>query len=438
MTAASGRGYADIVEQDSQGNIISSIGFILNIMASPSVGEVSSSNEFAALSSLITQADMLFACAPTIGNVAGTASYKYWLRWSEDNNQFENTGVYAEGKDGDAYYITDIITGTAGSDVSFTDTQAILAGTSYYTDNEYGTKAGNASRVYSVADDNSVIIDGVTYYVKTQDIQSSNNQHRFYIVSVPKGDKGDKGNPGEKGDIGAPGAGGVSWVDGVVSDTERRYAANSTCFSISAISGWQYNNHQLTWTSNNNFEYNDARSYLKIGLSDSNTSAPNTYYEVVQWNTPINGSNAVSSLIFKDSVTFSPPESTVYSYFWGYQTEEAGNVKLWAVSYAPQTNFISYNASGESSLTVIDSSMKAAARTNIDAMKNVLGADGATPTNGQLIGYVESDWKAVNSEDILDELDYNDLLIITQNYAYASASAPAVVESESNSESEGE
>lgn len=45
--AAAGRGYADLVEYDGNGSILSSIPFIINIMSSPNLGEnITSNDEF--------------------------------------------------------------------------------------------------------------------------------------------------------------------------------------------------------------------------------------------------------------------------------------------------------------------------------------------------------------------------------------------------------
>lgn len=441
MLRVSGRAYADIVEQDASSNVLSSISFILNIMSSPAVGEVASSDEFAALSSLISRTNALLEHAPMIGNVAGTPTYRYWLRWegTDSAGTFINTGVYAEGSrgadgsDGASFYVADVITGSAESDVTITDTPAILAGTSYYTDIAYGTKVGEASRIYPVADDNSIVVGGATYYVKAADIQSSNDEHRFYIMSVPQGIQGIQG---VKGDTGAPGAGGVSWVDGITANTEREYHGDNECFSTE-ITGLTLDNSdktKLSWAVDENLLYDDAKKYLKIGFSNSNESAPETYYHIQHWSLPTTGVEYTTGLTLQSALT------TIAStaYFWGQQGEDSGDVLLYAVSYHPQASFSRYSTTGDRIVEEITPSMRAAARSNIDAMQNVYGTNNTTPVNGQIIGRVESDWRAININEFFHELDYNDLLITTQNFALASVEEITQTTDETVTENEGE
>ena len=66
VLAVSGRGYADVIEYDGIGNVLSSVSFILNVMASPDVaGNATSTDEFQKLTDVVAEADDIIGEAET-------------------------------------------------------------------------------------------------------------------------------------------------------------------------------------------------------------------------------------------------------------------------------------------------------------------------------------------------------------------------------------
>lgn len=83
--AVAGRGYADVVESDGEGNVLSSVSFILLIMAAPDVaGNATSSDEFQKLNELVSRSDELISEAEA------------WARGTKNNMDI-----------GDATYVED-------------------------------------------------------------------------------------------------------------------------------------------------------------------------------------------------------------------------------------------------------------------------------------------------------------------------------------------
>ena len=87
ILAVSGRGYADIVEYDENSDVLSTISFIVNVMASPDVaGNATSSDEFQELIRVVTKSDEIISEAEA------------WARGTK-NNQDVGAAKYERDKD---------------------------------------------------------------------------------------------------------------------------------------------------------------------------------------------------------------------------------------------------------------------------------------------------------------------------------------------------
>lgn len=108
--ATAGRAYADVVESDGNGNVLSSVSFILNIMAAPDVaGSATSSDEFQKLNELVSRSDELIAEAEawargTKNNVdVGPATYAQDTNVTATNFNSKKSHLYT--KDAQDNYI---------------------------------------------------------------------------------------------------------------------------------------------------------------------------------------------------------------------------------------------------------------------------------------------------------------------------------------------
>ena len=411
--AVAGRGYADLIEYDDNGKMLSTICFIVNVMSSPAVGEgITSSNEFQALTEMLSQADKLLGCAPTIG------SDGMWYRWDGtfDSGGWEATNVTAEGQDGidgSSFFIVDTLTGSCDSQVSYYSTSVVPTNTSYYSDKDCTIFAGETSKLTAVE---YVAIDEVykisnipsNYYVKSESVESSDPSKQYYIFTIPQGSTGPTGETGATGARGPAGAGGVTWVDGKDTTAEVHFEADADIELINRniVSNVQINGNTLSWDSNI-VVYDDARQYVGIAFTKDNATPPtqDDLQIVSSWNTA-NNNGYTNGVILKNSITL---DSDNY-YLWGRKGTDSGDVRLYSVSYTPQSQFVFYTDMGLPSVVNIDSTMQSQARANINAMKNITG------TSGQLIKYGEDGWKSFTPDYVTNsKLDDTLFSYVTQS-----------------------
>lgn len=448
--AVAGRGYADLVEYDSGGSVLSSIPFILNIMSSPSLGSnITSNDEFQQLSQLMADTEALLQNAPMID-----PDTKEWKRYSTDQQTFistgviaeghaprinqdtdtweictdgtnwEDTGIVAEGQDGDSFYLVDVLTGEPDSLVKQELVSIVLSGTSYYNDVAYEQQAGTTEKITAVYTENNnyyIIINDNHYYVKSEDVVNSTDQESYYSLTIPKGIQGIQGPRGERG---AAGAGGVTWVDDIEANTQRRIDEDFPGFQLLGTINncvWDPSKNKYTWSSfsGDDFDYETVSQYINIIISDTDTlpSEPVKYY-INAWDNSEGGPYYFT--LFEDEVTQTHPVSKNIAYLFGERGVESGNVQIQAVSYKEQTAFITRNEYGYAVQQPITDAMRLAARNNIGAMKAVSGNN-----NGDVLTYdaATSQWisaQPIQPQTLLNRLTYNDLNQVIQNYSYTS------------------
>lgn len=449
--AVAGRGYADLVEYDSDGSVLSSIPFILNIMSSPSLGDnITSNDEFQQLSQLMADTEALLQNAPMID-----PDSKEWKRYSTDQQTFiptgviaeghapkigtngtweictdgtnwEDTNVVAEGQDGDSFYLVDVLTGEPGTSVEHELISIVPSGTRYYNDVAHEQQAGTTDKTTAVYTENNnyyIIINDTNYYVKSTDVINSTEQNAYYSLTIPQGLQGIQGPRGERG---AAGAGGVSWIDDVEASSQRRLDSDSVQL-IGHINGgqWDGDNKKYSWNSwsddNSNTSYEDVSKYITVSVSDTSSySSALEKYCVSTWDNSETG--PLFFTVVADTSSIPAPTTGTDIYLFGWQGIESGNVKLWAVSYASQSQFTERDEYGEAITIEITDEMRQNARNNINAMPAIPGiADGDVLTYSA----TTSQWisaQPVEPQALLNRLTYTDLNQVIQNYSFTSSS----------------
>lgn len=431
--ASAGRGYADLVEYDGNGSVLSSIPFILNIMSSPNLGDnITSSDEFQQLVEMVSQGEALLENAPKI-----RASDKHWIQYAVDSSTGDiteyDTGVVAEGKDGvdgedgASFHLVDVKTGLPDTPATETITSVVFANTSYWNNSDFnGDPAGHVNKTMAVVGDSStykeIIINNITYYVKPQDVHDSDEKNSYYVITIPKGEKGDQGEKGDKGERGAAGAGGVTWVDGIQPESELHFETDVEAIASASLDSAFFDSDikTVTFTNPNNFTYNEAKDYVGVAFSVNHTTpSTESIFPIDSWiaqdtadfeNLPPTG---VVLRLRPDEQPEIPANTTIYLY--GRKGIFSGNVRVQAVSYAPQSKFIGYDEYGAPLNIEINDNMRAAARANIGAMANIAG------TTGDVVAF-NTRWGAEKPYNIVDFLSYSDLSVVCQKYEYALSS----------------
>ena len=432
--ASAGRGYADLVEYDGNGSVLSSIPFILNIMSSPNLGDnITSSDEFQQLVEMVSQGEALLENAPKI-----RASDKHWIQYAVDSSTGDiteyDTGVVAEGKDGvdgedgASFHLVDVQTGSPSDAVAETLTSVVFAGTSYWDNNTFqGQAIATTTKITpatgTVSTYKEIVVANTTYYVKPTDVHDSDAKDSYYVITIPKGETGEQGEKGDKGERGAAGAGGVTWVDGVQSTSELRFEGDSVSRIAEASADSAFFDSDIktvTFTNPNNFTYNEAKDYVGVAFSVNHTTPSiESIFPIDSWiaqdtadfeNLPPTG---VVLRLRPDEQPEIPANTTIYLY--GRKGIFSGNVRVQAVSYAPQSRFIGYDEYGAPLNIEINDNMRAAARANIDAMANIAG------TTGDVVAF-NTRWGAEKPYNIVDFLSYSDLSVVCQKYEYALSS----------------
>ena len=446
--AVAGRGYADLVEYDAHGSVLSSIPFILNIMSSPNLGDnITSNDEFQQLSQLMADTQALLQNAPSIDPVT-----KHWYQYSEELETKIDTGIVAEGYaprvnssgiwetfdgtawsttdvkaiglDGASVYFVEFLTGEPDSEVQQKLVSIVPSGTSYYIDPECTIQQSVTTKIIRVyIDDNeySIKLNDTIYYVQESDVIPSTEQIAYYSITIPEGIQGIQGPRGERG---AAGAGGVTWVDDIEASTQRRIDDDIQGFVLlGSLTGcaWDSTEYKCSWTSafDGDFSYETLSQYINIAVSD--TSAFSTEldkYYVNSWDRGVELANPSYFTLFEDEAAQFELPSEEPIYLFGEKGIESGNVKLWAVSYQTQESFTTRDDFGYTVTSTITDDMRATARTNINAMKAVAGNN-----NGDVLTYDadSSQWvsaQPVSPQSILSRLTYEDLNQVVQNYSY--------------------
>lgn len=408
ILAVAGRGYADIVEYN-ESDVLSSISFIVNVMASPGgAGKAISTDDFSFLSEKVAAYDSIMNEAIQKSPYIGEGGYWYALpSGATAQDSHINTNIKAEGEKGDrgtSYYIVDTVQVEPSMPPAIVTTDyGALIGTVYYNDASASSSAGQLSKVTKVIknDNNYVItLDGSNYYIKSEDVKQTGDLYAFYVLSIPKGDVG------EPGKTGAAGLGGVSWVDGIIPETELHLKDKKTnepiCTLYSASLSSDYKT--LSWQNSSNLSIDYVKTYYAAYCSSSYASISSSEEFIIipdenSWvlNQDSSGSITSGSITFGSAFSDFPSEDTIY--LFGQEGERSGNVKIYGVSYIPQSEFITYGSDGLPSRTEITDGMRAQARANIKAMEEFE----PTPT-GIVYGindfnFVESGVNYYNSSD---------------------------------------
>ena len=200
--AVAGRAYADVVESDGEGNVLSSVSFILLIMAAPNVaGNATSSDEFQKLNELVSRSDELISEAEA------------WARGTKNNMDIgaatyvEDTNVTAANF---AQKKAHLFIKTSGDNYIPVEDSAVFDPNEAY----YGLSAGDnnnakyyseqAQLSYEAIEDLTVssktLAAGSSASVeKTTDSQTGIVNLEFGIPQGIKGDPGEDGVDGERG-----------------------------------------------------------------------------------------------------------------------------------------------------------------------------------------------------------------------------------------------
>ena len=403
VLAVAGRGYADIVEYDEKGGILSSVSFIINVMASPNVaGAAISDNQFQILADAISQATDI---AETAKNAAQTYMQNK-MPYIENNNwqlydgeKWVDSGERAVGIDGAAGKTTLIVKVNQvdeNQDVSLKQTSVVLEGTKYYSDTEYKQEVDTTESIYAVdlsQDVPTIEINNIIYYVQQKDVIASTELITYYILDVPQGRQGTRGPAG---------AGGVTWVDGENATSEYHFEGQYTNLS--------------TETKSRNFSAVDGQSGTYLfdkfdndvddricGYKQVKVDIDTTIYNVtISISENANNFTNYFKIIFTDGIK---PDVASNSIVVAREYTNSGNVRLQAVSYKSQSEFIDYNENGVPISIEITDDMRATARANIKAMGEII------PTGSQQILFSDNNnnWQVCTLSPLSDE-DINDII----------------------------
>lgn len=448
VLAVAGRGYADIVEYDEKGGILSSVSFIINVMASPNVaGAAVSDNQFQILADAISQATDI---AETAKNAAKTYMQNKMPKIENSNWQLYNgtewvdsgeRAVGIDGADGKTTLIVKVNQVDENQDVSLKQTSVVLEGKKYYSDTEYKHEAGTTNSICAVDLSQGIPIieiNNITYYVQQKDVTDSTDSIIYYILDVPQGRQGTRGPAG---------AGGVTWVDGENATSEYHFEGDTyTALSdsehsrnFSAVAGQpgtylfdksdndvddKICGYKQVKIENGNLNYNviisipenssGFTSYFKIVFKDKIVLEGKKYYSDIEYEHEVGTTNStyivniegnINTIKIDDNIFYvktediSLPVLSKDSIVAAREYTNSGNVRLEAVSYKPQESFITYNENGVPTTVKITDSMRAVARANIKAMGEI------TPTDSQQILFSNDgiSWQVYKLSPLSDE-----------------------------------
>ena len=183
--AVAGRGYADLVEYDGDGNVLSTIAFIVNIMAAPAVAERAvSSDEFQQLTNLVSDAENVIHDAEawargTKNNEEVVATYEIDDQVTENN--FDNKKAFLYIKEGNDY--VSAVNTTYSSLTTYYGLSAGKDNNAKYYAEQAATSASEilnmsvSAAFASVASVTTALVDG----------------HYSLYFGLPKGDTGEVG-----------------------------------------------------------------------------------------------------------------------------------------------------------------------------------------------------------------------------------------------------
>ncbi len=201
VLAVPGRGYADIVEYDGIGNVLSSVSFIVNIMASPDVaGNATSTDEFQKLADVVADADNIIGEAETWTrgtnkgiNVAGPSFEKYDSENFGPSEFNQRNKEYLYIKSNDSYVQVD-------STASFDPNQTYY-GLDASIDHNAKLYAEQAATQWGYYNNLTVeTIENYTGTVATVSIgRNTAGMATQYVFGLPRGIQGETGATGPTG-----------------------------------------------------------------------------------------------------------------------------------------------------------------------------------------------------------------------------------------------
>lgn len=201
VLAVPGRGYADIIEYDGIGNVLSSVSFIVNIMASPDVaGNATSTDEFQKLADVVADADNIIGEAETWTrgtnkgiNVAGPSFEKYNSENFGPSEFNQRNKEYLYIKSNDSYV-------QVGSTASFDPNQTYY-GLDASIDHNAKLYAEQAATQWDYYNNLTVIADpSYTGTVASVNInRNTAGMATQYVFSLPAGPQGIQGATGPTG-----------------------------------------------------------------------------------------------------------------------------------------------------------------------------------------------------------------------------------------------
>lgn len=191
ILAVAGRGYADLVEYDNNGNVLSSVAFIVNVMAAPSImSEVVSSPEFKELTDLVTEANSLIIESEkwARGTEHGVpADSEYEEVQLQNQSEFEQIKDFLYIKNGDEYEL--VTSDTFDPNVTYYTLTAGMENNSRY----YSKQAENAwSNLVNVGATATATTAPDTQAVANVEYSSQNNSFDF-TFKLPAGPQGERG-----------------------------------------------------------------------------------------------------------------------------------------------------------------------------------------------------------------------------------------------------
>lgn len=191
ILAVAGRGYADLVEYDNNGNVLSSVAFIVNVMAAPSImNEVVSSAEFKELTELVTEANSLIIesekwARGTEHGVPADSEYEEVKLQSQ--SEFDQIKDFLYIKNGDEYEL--VTSDTFDPNATYYTLTAGMENNSRY----YSKQAENAwSNLVNVGATASAITASDTQAVANVTYSSQSNSFDF-TFELPAGAQGERG-----------------------------------------------------------------------------------------------------------------------------------------------------------------------------------------------------------------------------------------------------